>query len=47
MVGLKGIAKRAVFVLDKEGVVRHKEVLEDARNEPDYEKVMAAVAALN
>jgi glutaredoxin-dependent peroxiredoxin len=47
MVGLKGIAKRAVFVLDKEGVVRHKEVLDDARNEPDYEKVLAAVAALN
>src|SRR4051812_42045117 len=33
MIGLKGVAKRAVFVLDKDGVVRHKEVLEDARNE--------------
>src|SRR5688572_17600147 len=31
MIGLKGIAKRAVFVIDKSGVVRHKEVLEDAR----------------
>ena len=39
MIGLKGIAKRAVFVIDKDGVVRHREVLEDARNEPDYEKV--------
>ena len=38
MIGLKGIAKRAVFVLDKDGVVRHREVLEDARNEPDYEQ---------
>ena len=46
MVGLKGIAKRAVFVLDKDGIVRHREVLEDARNEPDYEKVYAAVASL-
>ena len=36
MIGLKGIAKRAVFVIDKDGVVRHREVLEDARNEPDY-----------
>ena len=44
MIGLKGIAKRAVFVLDKDGVVRHKEVLADARNEPDYEKVLQAVA---
>jgi len=43
MIGLKGIAKRAVFVLDRDGVVRHKEVLEDARNEPDYDAVFAAL----
>src|SRR3954465_3490092 len=42
MIGLKGIAKRAVFVLDKNGVIRHREVLEDARNEPDYDKVYKA-----
>src|SRR5439155_7693067 len=47
MIGLKGIAKRAVFVIDKDGVVRHKEVLDDARNEPDYEKVFASLAALS
>ena len=46
MIGLKGIAKRAVFVIDKDGVVRHREVLEDARNEPDYEKVFSALASL-
>lgn len=46
MVGLKGIAKRSVFVIDREGVVRHREVLDDARNEPDYGKVKAALAAL-
>ena len=46
MIGLKGIAKRAVFVLDKNGVVRHREVLEDARNEPDYEKLHQALAGL-
>jgi glutaredoxin-dependent peroxiredoxin len=46
MIGLKGIAKRAVFVIDKDGVVRHKEVLEDARNEPDYEKVLATVQTI-
>jgi peroxiredoxin len=46
MIGLKGIAKRSVFVLDKDGVVRHREVLEDARNEPDYEKVFGALAGL-
>jgi peroxiredoxin len=46
MIGLKGIAKRAVFVIDKDGVVRHREVLEDARNEPDYDKVFTALATL-
>jgi len=46
MIGLKGIARRAVFVIDKDGVVRHREVLEDARNEPDYQKVYAALASL-
>lgn len=46
MIGLKGIAKRAVFVIDKAGTIRHKEVLEDARNEPDYAKVKQALASL-
>ena len=45
MIGLKGIAKRAVFVIDKDGIVRHAEVLEDARNEPDYGKVFATLAS--
>jgi peroxiredoxin len=44
MIGLKGIAKRAVFVIDKDGVVRYREVLDDARNEPDYGKVLSTVA---
>ena len=39
MIGLKGIAKRATFVIDKGGIVQHAEVLEDARNEPNYDLV--------
>jgi len=46
MIGLKGIAKRAVFVIDKAGIVRHREVLDDARNEPDYDKVFQALSSL-
>jgi peroxiredoxin len=46
MIGLKNIAKRAIFVIDKSGVVRHREVVEDARNEPDYGKVKQALASL-
>jgi len=46
MIGLKNIAKRAVFVIDRHGIVRHREVLDDARNEPDYQKVRDAVGRL-
>ena len=46
MIGLKDIAKRAVFVIGPDGVVRHREVLDDARNEPNYDKIRAALATL-
>lgn len=46
MIGLKGIAKRAVFVIDRQGTIRYKEVLDDARNEPNYEKLNGALASL-
>ena len=46
MIGLKGIAKRAVFVVDKDGVVRHREVLEDARNEPSYQHVFESLTSM-
>ena len=45
MIGLKDIAKRAVFVIGRDGLVKHKEVLDDARNEPDYGKVTQALAS--
>jgi glutaredoxin-dependent peroxiredoxin len=46
MIGLRGIAKRSVFVLDRGGIVRYREIHDDGREEPDYQKVFAAVAAL-
>jgi peroxiredoxin len=46
MIGLKGIAKRAVFVIDREGTIRHREILDDARNEPNYETLNGALAGL-
>jgi glutaredoxin-dependent peroxiredoxin len=46
MIGLKDISKRAVFVIDRQGMVRHREVLDDARQEPDYDQVRAALARL-
>jgi peroxiredoxin len=46
MIGLKDIAKRAVFVIDRSGTVRHREVLDDARNEPNYDEVKKSLASL-
>jgi glutaredoxin-dependent peroxiredoxin len=46
MIGLKNIAKRAVFVIDRSGVVRYREILDDARNEPDYAELNEALKKL-
>ena len=35
----KGVAKRSAFVIDKEGVIKHAEVLEDFTKEPSYEAI--------
>lgn len=45
MIGLKDISKRAVYVVGRDGTVKHAQVLDDARNEPDYEKVKQALAS--
>ena len=46
MIGLKDIAKRATFVIDRGGTIRYREILDDARNEPDYGKLRDALASL-
>jgi len=47
--GLKGYsaAKRSVFILDKNGIVRYKRVLEDPRVEPDYKEIEDALAKIS
>lgn len=44
--GMSGVSKRAVFVVDKEGVIQHKEILDDAGNMPDFNKVQEVLAEL-
>jgi len=46
MIGLKDIAKRATFVIDRNGTIAYREILDDARHEPDYGKVREALAKL-
>ncbi|RZJ73386.1 MAG: redoxin domain-containing protein [Flavobacterium sp.] len=42
--GMTGVAKRAAFVIDEEGKIVYAEVLENAGDLPDFEKIKAAVA---
>lgn len=44
--GMKGVAKRSAFVIDKEGFVRYAEVLENAGEVPDFTAIRAILAKL-
>lgn len=41
-----GVAKRSAFVIDRAGVLRHSEVLENADDIPDFDKVKEALKQL-
>lgn len=44
--GMKGVAKRSAFVVDKQGVIRYAEVLESAKNLPDFNAIQAVLNEL-
>ncbi|TDB64504.1 redoxin domain-containing protein [Arundinibacter roseus] len=44
--GLKGVSKRAAFVVDKEGVVQYAEVLDNAGELPNFGKIKETLTAL-
>ena len=41
-----GVPKRAVFVIDREGVIQYSESDDDARALPNFEKVKAKLTEL-
>jgi peroxiredoxin len=43
---LKGVSKRAAFIVDKEGIIRYAQVLESAGDLPDFEAVKNTLAGL-
>lgn len=43
---LDRIAKRAAFVIDEEGILQYKEVLENAGKQPDLDHIQSLVADL-
>jgi peroxiredoxin len=46
LLGFRGVAKRAAFVIDKEGIVRYAEVSEDATVLPDFDAVKRCLSAI-
>lgn len=47
VLGMKGVAKRSAFVVDKTGTIRYAEVLENAGELPNFEAVKATLSTLN
>ena len=44
--GMKRVAKRSAFVIDKEGIIRYAEVLENAGEVPDFTAIRKVLAEL-
>jgi peroxiredoxin len=44
---MKGVSKRAAFVIDKTGIIRYAEVLEVAREEPNFGNIETLLKKLN
>ena len=45
--GLKGVSKRAAFVVDSDGIIKYAEVLENAGKMPNFEEVRKTLKNLN
>jgi peroxiredoxin len=45
--GLKGVSKRSAFVIDREGILRFVEVLENAGELPDFGAIESTLKSLN
>lgn len=44
--GMRGVSKRSAFVIDREGIVRYAEVLENAGLVPDFDKIREILEGL-
>ena len=46
LIGMKGVAKRSVFVIDKAGVIQHTEVMPTPADMPDLNKIQEVLKGL-
>ena len=43
---MKGVSKRSAFVIDKDGIVRYAEVLENASEQPNFKSITLTLESL-
>lgn len=44
--GMNGVSNRSAFVIDKEGLIKYAEVLEDSSDIPDFNAIQSVLAEL-
>ncbi len=44
---MKGVSKRSAFVIDKGGIIRYAEVLDNAGEQPNFEAIQQILKDLN
>ncbi|MBK7376524.1 MAG: redoxin domain-containing protein [Ferruginibacter sp.] len=47
ILGMKGVSKRSAFVIDKAGIIRYAEVLENAGDIPDFNTINQVLDSLD
>ena len=47
VLGMKGVARRSAFVIDREGVIRYAEVLESAGDLPNFEAIKQTLSEID
>lgn len=45
VLGMKGVSKRSAFVISPDGIIKYAEILEDAGQIPNFDKVKEALAS--
>jgi len=43
---MRGVYKRAAFLMDSDGIVQYAEVLENAGNQPDFAAIQSALETI-
>ncbi|MGB4959440.1 MAG: redoxin domain-containing protein [Saprospiraceae bacterium] len=46
ILGMKGVSKRSAFVVDKNGIIRYSEILENAKELPNFAAINETLASL-